>query len=369
MKPRDPLNPYVSHDPALHGELNLPEDRVKSIRAYLELDRKDPHAPRLWEYGGEMDRNSAIKDIPSLGIANEITMFEGRRGAAAGTVSSIGIFGEGRGDPNIVGWLGDQFGRAARWLGEAEFAGLESLGLRLEDVTPSAEQASEATGGLWDSIHELDGGVGALGGTVDLATLGVDGMQTSMVAGGQEALAYSGHLGTLEDQTLAAVDAFRQLATAPRAPSGSGGASGGGRSARPVQAEVQAFRDTRPPSNLAEIYLDQFKQGHDMSGFHSAEHWWEKHLEHVAQLKAAGHAFAQGTAFAPGGMALVGEMGPELVNLPRGSQVIPNPRLGSEVTVNVTVEGSVVAERDLAQRIRQELIRTSRRTVDLWFVA
>ncbi|WP_441280082.1 hypothetical protein [Bradyrhizobium sp. 63_E2_N1_3] len=34
--------------------------------------------------------------------------------------------------------------------------------------------------------------------------------------------------------------------------------------------------------------------------------------------------FAGGTDFAPGGMALVGERGPELVNLPRGSQVIPN---------------------------------------------
>lgn len=34
-------------------------------------------------------------------------------------------------------------------------------------------------------------------------------------------------------------------------------------------------------------------------------------------------SFAVGTNFAPGGMALVGERGPELVNLPRGSQVVP----------------------------------------------
>jgi len=33
--------------------------------------------------------------------------------------------------------------------------------------------------------------------------------------------------------------------------------------------------------------------------------------------------FAVGTRYAPGGMALVGERGPELINLPRGSQVIP----------------------------------------------
>lgn len=38
--------------------------------------------------------------------------------------------------------------------------------------------------------------------------------------------------------------------------------------------------------------------------------------------------FADGTDSAPGGVALVGERGPELVNLPRGSQVIPNDKLG-----------------------------------------
>jgi phage-related tail protein len=34
--------------------------------------------------------------------------------------------------------------------------------------------------------------------------------------------------------------------------------------------------------------------------------------------------FANGTNFAPGGLAVVGERGPEIVNLPRGSKVIPN---------------------------------------------
>lgn len=34
--------------------------------------------------------------------------------------------------------------------------------------------------------------------------------------------------------------------------------------------------------------------------------------------------FAGGTSFAPGGLAMVGEQGRELVNLPRGSQVLPN---------------------------------------------
>lgn len=50
--------------------------------------------------------------------------------------------------------------------------------------------------------------------------------------------------------------------------------------------------------------------------------------------------FANGTQYAPGGMALVGERGPELVNLPRGSQVIPNHKMrgGSSGGINITVD-------------------------------
>lgn len=57
-----------------------------------------------------------------------------------------------------------------------------------------------------------------------------------------------------------------------------------------------------------------------------------------------GPGFANGTVNAPGGMAIVGERGPELVNLPRGSQVIPAHRaqnmMGGGVTVNVDARGS-----------------------------
>jgi hypothetical protein len=51
--------------------------------------------------------------------------------------------------------------------------------------------------------------------------------------------------------------------------------------------------------------------------------------------------FANGTNFAPGGLAMVGERGPELVNLPRGSQVIPNEALGGGITIeSVTVNAN-----------------------------
>jgi phage-related tail protein len=61
-----------------------------------------------------------------------------------------------------------------------------------------------------------------------------------------------------------------------------------------------------------------------------------------ALIKAAGKKltpkFATGTTFAPGGMALVGERGPELVNLPRGSQVIPSGRTSNLVGAMQSVE-------------------------------
>lgn len=52
--------------------------------------------------------------------------------------------------------------------------------------------------------------------------------------------------------------------------------------------------------------------------------------------------FANGTNSAPGGLSIVGEKGPELVNLPRGSQVIPNDALksgglGGSVSAPVTI--------------------------------
>lgn len=54
--------------------------------------------------------------------------------------------------------------------------------------------------------------------------------------------------------------------------------------------------------------------------------------------------FAAGTSYAPGGAAVVGERGPELINLPRGSRVTPNGQWGG-VTVNIgTIHASSAHE-------------------------
>jgi tape measure domain-containing protein len=71
--------------------------------------------------------------------------------------------------------------------------------------------------------------------------------------------------------------------------------------------------------------------------------------------------FADGTSFAPGGPAIVGERGPEIVNLPRGATVTPNHALGGgAVTVNggdTTINISGNADSDTVAMMRQELAK------------
>lgn len=67
---------------------------------------------------------------------------------------------------------------------------------------------------------------------------------------------------------------------------------------------------------------------------------------------AEGGAFAGGTSFAPGGLSLVGEHGAELVNLPKGSQVIPNNKVGQHLggQLNISVNVGVYAGTEMEKR-------------------
>lgn len=77
--------------------------------------------------------------------------------------------------------------------------------------------------------------------------------------------------------------------------------------------------------------------------------------------------FASGTDFHAGGLAVVGEKGPELVNLPRGAQVIPNDvlrakraeRQGQSVTItnHITVMGNASSK-----TVDQMAVEVGRRT-------
>jgi hypothetical protein len=80
--------------------------------------------------------------------------------------------------------------------------------------------------------------------------------------------------------------------------------------------------------------------------------------------------FANGTGAAPGGLALVGERGPELVNLPRGSQVIPNHKMnaanGNTVNMPITINapGADAAALARVEKEVQALGRSMPRIID-----
>ena len=81
-----------------------------------------------------------------------------------------------------------------------------------------------------------------------------------------------------------------------------------------------------------------------------------------AGLKGLGAAlgipgFATGTNFAPGGLALVGERGPELVNLPRGSQVVNANRTDRMLSGGGTVNNWHIDARGAQAGVGEEIRR------------
>ena len=73
-------------------------------------------------------------------------------------------------------------------------------------------------------------------------------------------------------------------------------------------------------------------------------------------------AFASGTNYAPGGLALVGEKGPELLNMRQGSQVIPNNKLDGLIGNNKVQVGGVfrIVGSDLLVVLEEAQRQTSR---------
>jgi hypothetical protein len=83
-------------------------------------------------------------------------------------------------------------------------------------------------------------------------------------------------------------------------------------------------------------------------------------------------SYAGGTDNAPGGLSWVGENGPELVNLPGGSQVFTadqSRRMAGSGgdTINVYVAGSITTARGMAEDVRTELLRMKRQGIQLGF--
>jgi hypothetical protein len=75
--------------------------------------------------------------------------------------------------------------------------------------------------------------------------------------------------------------------------------------------------------------------------------------------------FASGTDSAPGGPAWVGEHGPEIVNLPRGAQVIPNAVANRQGNSGSTIQNTFMVAGDVSQgtieRLTQAVVAAHRK--------
>ncbi|WGG58251.1 hypothetical protein [Brucella intermedia] len=84
--------------------------------------------------------------------------------------------------------------------------------------------------------------------------------------------------------------------------------------------------------------------------------------------------YARGTTFAPGGTAIVGEEGPERVELPRGSKVTPNHMLGKEgssgrsqnVNVQSDVRVSVDNDGNLQAYVTKQSAQIAQQAIETW---
>jgi len=119
------------------------------------------------------------------------------------------------------------------------------------------------------------------------------------------------------------------------------------------------------PAKIAEYIGDKFKEALDVKG---------KVKDKVkGAFKSAGNllGLAEGGRISQGGLAVVGERGPELVQLPRGAQVHSNSAskaIASSVTNHITVQvtgrvGASDAEiRDIANKVAREINTRMNRT-------
>ena len=78
---------------------------------------------------------------------------------------------------------------------------------------------------------------------------------------------------------------------------------------------------------------------------------------------------ALGTSYWKGGLTRVGERGGEILNLPSGTQIIPHDvsaRMagGPQVTVNVTVAGNVIGNRQYADELGETIVQRILRALD-----
>lgn len=83
----------------------------------------------------------------------------------------------------------------------------------------------------------------------------------------------------------------------------------------------------------------------------------EKVNKYNKQKKTTPKKHATGTSYAPGGLSLVGEQGPELVNLPRGTGVTPADKTQQllsnkqNISINIVIQGNMIGNQEFMNQL------------------
>lgn len=241
-----------------------------------------------------------------------LTLSQGAGVAGLDDLSGRLMSAASRTDASVVSFM-----RAAN---DAYAAG-NSLRAEAADIALGGfERAREAVGLLTDAVRRAEEETASLSGTV--------------AGAGQQADELTGAVAGFGDATDEAAGAAERL----NAAFSSIGKGGGG--VAPIKETVEQATDSVVNLGLKmEDVRDQMASAfaNIITGASSARDAISNLLSSFANtmLQSAFKSFfsllpipkfAGGTDFAPGGLAVVGERGPELVNLPRGSQVIPAGR-------------------------------------------
>lgn len=176
---------------------------------------------------------------------------------------------------------------------------------------------------------------------------------------------FGGDTGLTYDQLQRKKQIADQLMAAGRG--GSRTASEGiSNAARQITGALMARRADKQEQAQRQQFQDQFAQAFPQASTPQATMYDspfanDRQKRAIAASLAGVPGFRRGTAYAPGGPAVVGEEGPELVYLPEGSQVIPNPQTLAQSLPQAAAPALSPSRQmelnDLSEQERQRIMR------------
>ena len=222
----------------------------------------------------------------------------------------------------------------------------ERLSRMNELLGESSRQLAPFIGAGSDAVRELEQEARNLGVVVDQETVtALDEFQQELDMAAQKFGAFKVQMGNVGRETLNLVK-------------GEGGLRDLKDAVDDALVPLNALTDQMVGKSVGRIVWENTPIGGFIASVKNAYNW-VKDLLNIGGSKSTGSdvpAYANGTYNHPGGYALVGEKGPEIVELPRGSRVYPSgmgPQVSESNVYNITIPARDIREFNDIIRIAQ----------------